>query len=366
MTTIADLEQMIGRIALGDRKAFAALYAATSAKLFGQALRVLNNRAEAEDALQEVYVKVWNAADRYQVNGLSPMTWLITIMRNHAIDKLRARRGTTGDMDEAAEIADASPGPEAQLIAKSEAGRIAGCLATLDPDKADAVRRAYMEGETYVELAAEYALGLLDRTEARAFEGRMAQDPALRAAYVIWAEDLARLTDGIAPVEPPAQLYKTLDQRLFGQEKQGWLQWIGLVPALIGGLAAATLVYFVTSFGLLTTPPGPRLNAEITATDQSLVVLAAFDPTTGALNLQRTNGAAVPGRVLELWLIAGDNPPVSLGVLPDAAVTDLPLTPAVIAALEGGTLAISDEPLGGSPTGAPTGAVLAIGPVITS
>lgn len=157
MTTTADLEHMIGRIAHGDRKAFAALYAATSAKLFGQALRVLNNRAEAEDALQEVYVKVWNAADRYQVNGLSPMTWLITIMRNHAIDKLRARRGATGDMDEAAEIADASPGPEAQLIAKSEAGRIAGCLATLDPDKADAVRRAYMEGETYVELAARYA-----------------------------------------------------------------------------------------------------------------------------------------------------------------------------------------------------------------
>lgn len=157
MTTIAELELMIGRIALGDRKAFAALYSATSAKLFGVALRVLTNRAEAEDALQEVFVKVWNAADRYQVNGLSPMTWLITIMRNHAIDRLRARRGSTGDLAEAAELADLSPGPEALLIAKSEAGRIAGCLATLDPDKADAVRRAYMEGETYAELAVRYA-----------------------------------------------------------------------------------------------------------------------------------------------------------------------------------------------------------------
>lgn len=157
MTTIAELELMIGRIALGDRKAFAGLYTATSAKLFGIALRVLNNRAEAEDALQEVFVKVWNAADRYQVNGLSPMTWLITIMRNHAIDRLRARRATTGDMDEAAELADLTPGPEALLIAKSEAGRIAGCLATLDADKADAVRRAYMEGETYAELAERYA-----------------------------------------------------------------------------------------------------------------------------------------------------------------------------------------------------------------
>jgi anti-sigma-K factor RskA len=215
-------------------------------------------------------------------------------------------------------------------------------------------------------LAAEYALGLLDRSEARAFEARMAAEPALRATYVIWAEDLARLTDDIAPVDPPPAVYKALDQQMFGSEKQGWLQWLGLVPALIGGLIAASLVYFVTSFGLLTAPPGPRLNAEITATDQSLVVLAAFDPTTGSLNLQRTAGAAVPGRVLELWLIAGDNPPVSLGVLPDAAVADVVLTPSVIAALDGGTLAISDEPVGGSTTGAPTGAVLAIGPVITS
>ena len=214
-------------------------------------------------------------------------------------------------------------------------------------------------------LAAEYALGLLDRSEARAFEARMAAEPALRATYVIWAEDLARLTDDIAPVEPPPAVYKALDQRMFGTEKQGWLQWLGLVPALIGGLIAALLVYFVTSFGLLSTPPGPRLNAEITATDQSLVVLAGFDEATGTLNLQRTVGEAAPGRVLELWLIAGDNPPVSLGVLPDAAVVEVALSPAVIAVLEGGTLAISDEPLGGSTTGAPT-VVLAIGPVVTS
>ncbi len=213
-------------------------------------------------------------------------------------------------------------------------------------------------------LAAEYALGLLDLPEARVFEGRMAQDPALRAAYVIWAEDLARLTSDIAPVEAPPLVYKALDQRLFGTEKQGWLQWIGLVPALIGGLIAAALVYFVTSFGLLTTPLDPRLNAEIAATDQSLVVLAAFDPTTDTLFLNRTAGAAVPGRVLELWLIVGDNPPVSLGVLPDTASAEMPLTAAVIALLDGGTLAISDEPPGGSTTGQPTGAVLAMGPVI--
>lgn len=215
-------------------------------------------------------------------------------------------------------------------------------------------------------MAAEYALGLLTPPEARAFEARMIREPLLRANYVIWAEDLVLMTDGIAPVTPPPTVRKAIETRLFAGEKQGLLQWLGLIPALIGGLIAAALVYFVTSFGLLTTPVGPRLNAEIAAADQSLVVLAAFDPTTDTLNLQRTSGAAVPGRVLELWLIAGDNPPVSLGVLPDAVSTDLPLSADIIAALEGGTLAISDEPTGGSPTGQPTGAVLAVGVVSQS
>ncbi|WP_377512996.1 sigma-70 family RNA polymerase sigma factor [Octadecabacter sp. R77987] len=156
MTTVQDIETMISRVALGDRAAFDALYAATSAKLFGVCLRVLGNRAEAEDALQEIYVKVWNKADRYQMNGFSPMTWLITLSRNHAIDRLRARRDRGAGMDEAAAIADGAPGPEDLAVAASEARQIAACMAELPPDRAEAVRRAYLEGETYKELAARY------------------------------------------------------------------------------------------------------------------------------------------------------------------------------------------------------------------
>ncbi len=157
MTTPQDIEHLIARVALGERAAFDALYAATSAKLFGICLRVLSNRAEAEDALQEVYVKIWNKADRYQINGFSPMTWLITLSRNHAIDRLRARRDRGAGMDEAAEIPDAAPGPEDLAIASDEAGRVAACMKELPPDRAEAVRRAYLEGETYQELADRYA-----------------------------------------------------------------------------------------------------------------------------------------------------------------------------------------------------------------
>jgi len=160
MATLADLEKMIGRMALGDRAAFTSLYGSTSAKLFGVSLRILNDRAEAEDALQEVFVKVWHNAGRYQSNGLSPMTWLITIARNHAIDRLRARKAGGAQMDEAADIADATPGPEALAMAGSDRARIVACMGELDPARSDAVRRAYLMGDSYAELAARYDVPL--------------------------------------------------------------------------------------------------------------------------------------------------------------------------------------------------------------
>ena len=128
---------------------------------FGICLRVLGNRAEAEDALQDVFVKIWRNAERYQVNGLSPMTWLITIARNLSIDRLRARKTAQGaGLEEADDLASASPGPEALAIAASERGQIVDCMAELEADKSDAVRRAYLMGETYQELADRYSVPL--------------------------------------------------------------------------------------------------------------------------------------------------------------------------------------------------------------
>ncbi len=160
MTTLNDIEDMIARMAMGDRAALARLYAATSAKLFGISLRILGDRAEAEDALQEVFVKVWHNAGRYRSNGLSPMTWLITVARNHSIDRLRSRPKATTGLDEAAELADLSPNPEEALLASGLTSRIHTCLDSLDPDRADAVRRAYLGGEAYAELSDRYAVPL--------------------------------------------------------------------------------------------------------------------------------------------------------------------------------------------------------------
>ena len=153
MVTVSDIEDMILRVGLGDRTAFSLLYDATSAKLFGICLRVLNNRAEAEDALQDVFVKIWQNADRYRANGYSPMTWLITVARNLAIDRLRARKTLIWDIDDVAELADTGPTPESTAIQASERTRIEGCLDELDQVHARAVRGAYLEGDTYQDLA---------------------------------------------------------------------------------------------------------------------------------------------------------------------------------------------------------------------
>ncbi|MFV2052422.1 sigma-70 family RNA polymerase sigma factor [Aliiroseovarius sp. YM-037] len=158
MATTDDIEDLIARVALADRSSFDRLYELTSAKLFGVCLRVLKDRAEAEDVLQDIFVTIWQKADRYAANGLSPMTWLITIARNRAIDRLRARRVPVETPDVVAEMRDPAPGPEAAAIAGGELARITACFDELEADRAQAVRGAYLEGETYADLAEKFGV----------------------------------------------------------------------------------------------------------------------------------------------------------------------------------------------------------------
>ncbi|MCV2866378.1 sigma-70 family RNA polymerase sigma factor [Albidovulum sediminicola] len=160
MRTPADIEQLILKVGLGDRNAFSTLYDATSAKLFGVCLRILNNTAEAEDAVQEAFVRIWQKSHRYGMTGNSPMTWLITLTRNLAIDRLRARAPRTADLGDVPDMRDPGPTPEAAAIAASEAARIGSCLDELEAPRADAVRGAYLKGESYQELAARHGVPL--------------------------------------------------------------------------------------------------------------------------------------------------------------------------------------------------------------
>ena len=134
----------------------------------------------------------------------------------------------------------------------------------------------------------------------------------------------------------------------------GWtVVWIAAL-ALIALLA----VQLVQPVDVPSSEPG--YVADIAADDNSLRLLAVYDPAGATLRITRTAGAALDGRVLELWAIQGDAAPVSLGVLPEDGTASIAL-PEPYRSANGLVLAVSDEPPGGSPTGAPTGAVLAIG-----
>ena len=154
------ISALLSQVGLGNRPAFGTLYDLTSAKLFGVCLRILRDRAEAEDAVQEVYIKIWHNATRFQQASASPMSWLIAIARNQSIDKLRARRAPAFELEDAIEVLDNAPGPEAMLLAKDEKSKIDLCIDKLPKVRADAVRAAYVEGYTYLELATRFQLPL--------------------------------------------------------------------------------------------------------------------------------------------------------------------------------------------------------------
>lgn len=150
---------LITRCAAADRAAFRALYRDSSAKLMGVLLRMLQERAEAEDALQEVFTRVWLRAGRYEPAKGRGMTWLIALARNLAIDRLRARPNDHSD-DGLDLVQDTAPRAETRLVAKGEARRLADCFETLDPERAEAVKGAYLNGYSYRELAVQHAVPL--------------------------------------------------------------------------------------------------------------------------------------------------------------------------------------------------------------
>lgn len=154
---VADL---LIRVAAQDRAAFRTLYSAASAKLMGVSLRILGNRAESEEALQEVFTRVWVNAARFDPAKARGMTWLISIARNHAIDRLRSRPAPMDDDAALQSVADPQPRAETVLAARGEARRIADCFDTLDPDRAAAVKGAYLDGLSYHDLAEQFAVPL--------------------------------------------------------------------------------------------------------------------------------------------------------------------------------------------------------------
>lgn len=204
-------------------------------------------------------------------------------------------------------------------------------------------------------LAAEYVLGVLDMAERSAAEARMKHDSAFADRVAAWATRLADLDDAYPEVAPPDDMLPRIEARLFPVEPPparrplfGWL----------AGLATAAALVLVALALFPPAAPTARLVATLGEADAALRFEARFDGQ--ALTVTRVAGSAAPaGQVQEIWIIAPDAAPVSLGLMPgESLAVPYPAAPT------GWTLAVSVEPEGGSPTGAPTGPVVAAG-VIT-
>jgi len=153
--TPSDVELM-RRVAGGDREAFAALYDRLAPRVFGLALHLLRNRGDAEDVLQETFLRVWGRAATFDPRKCPPEGWVLMIARCRAVDRLRRRQPTADDPAEPA--AEEPPGRE--LERAEVAGRVAAALAGLPAEQAEAIRLAFFGGLTHEQVARALAVPL--------------------------------------------------------------------------------------------------------------------------------------------------------------------------------------------------------------
>lgn len=140
-------------VAQGDQQAFAELYRLTSSYVFSVVLRMMRDRGEAEDMLQDVYTSVWRRADAFDPARGSAMTWLITVARNRTIDCLRQHREVPLGEEDMLDVADEAPTPAALAEFSEDRRRLEQCMAKLESQYRVAVREAFFSGATYSELA---------------------------------------------------------------------------------------------------------------------------------------------------------------------------------------------------------------------
>jgi len=152
-TSRQDLIDALSKMAEGDKAAFEAVYAATCVKLYGVVVRILGRRDLAEEVLQEVYVRVWQRAGEFDPTRSSPITWMVAIARNRALDE--AKRKTMRALDDMPELLQlpSEEDPLASLERGEERRRLEVCLDGLEAEKQQIIRLAYHYGMTREEIA---------------------------------------------------------------------------------------------------------------------------------------------------------------------------------------------------------------------
>jgi RNA polymerase sigma-70 factor, ECF subfamily len=150
----AELVWLLAAVAKGDEAAFERLYGATRAKLYGVVLRILGKPDLADEVMQETYLKVWQMAGKFDPTIASPITWMVAMARNRAIDITR-KKGELSieEQPEALNVAAEAPTPLARREMTEELKRLLSCLGKLDPEKQRIVLLAYYSGWSRDQLA---------------------------------------------------------------------------------------------------------------------------------------------------------------------------------------------------------------------
>jgi len=150
-----NLGSLLGAIARGDAAAFEQLYRATSAKLFCICLRILPQRGDAEEVLQDVFTTIWHKAGQYDATRANPFVWLGMLARNRAIDRLRASANErqVAPIALAADVGDETPSTLTLAESSDERRRLESCINQLEAQRRHLIRTAFFDGATYEELA---------------------------------------------------------------------------------------------------------------------------------------------------------------------------------------------------------------------
>jgi RNA polymerase sigma-70 factor, ECF subfamily len=147
----------LARIARGDQTAFAELYDRHARLVYSLALRILQDGADAEDIVQEVFAQVWAQAGRYDASRGAVAAWMLTLTRSRAIDKLRAKRArpeAATEANAAESVIDSAAAHDLELLSAEQVTRLQGALKELPDAQRTALELAYYEGLTHVEVAA--------------------------------------------------------------------------------------------------------------------------------------------------------------------------------------------------------------------
>jgi RNA polymerase sigma-70 factor (ECF subfamily) len=150
-----DIEDLIARLAARDARAFGAFYDRTAGFVFGLLLRILNDRASAEEVAQEVYLQIWRSAATFDRGRSSALAWIATLARSRAIDRLRADASLRSAMQSYVEQPEVSqrPDPQEEASLSERRARVLEALRTLPAEQRAAIELAFFEGLSHSEIA---------------------------------------------------------------------------------------------------------------------------------------------------------------------------------------------------------------------